>query len=181
VTLSKLIISAIAHLHTVGLKGFVTLLGEKGFPPPNGFTLIMASLRSAGQRVSEAYSRLKISASGRNGEGAARCPSCSQNAHDKNVLVRRAHSRINQATLEKEVRDWEDTRSGRPSSPPSREKIEARGYSTCAVEDNPDHLLKTVGGKWRSGTGTAANGGASPLVSDCPSHLASARFRDEPS
>ena len=36
-------------------------------------------------------------------------------------LIRRAHSRINQATLEKEVRDWEDTRSGRPSSPPSRE------------------------------------------------------------
>jgi hypothetical protein len=44
-----LIISAIAHLHTVGLKGFVTLLGETGFPPPNRFTLIMASLRSAGR------------------------------------------------------------------------------------------------------------------------------------
>ena len=24
----------------------------------------------------------------KDGEGAARCPSCSQNAHDKNVLVR---------------------------------------------------------------------------------------------
>jgi hypothetical protein len=63
--LSKLMISAIAHLHTVGLKGFVTLLGEKGFPPPNGFTLIMASLRSEWQRVSEAYSRLEIGASER--------------------------------------------------------------------------------------------------------------------
>jgi hypothetical protein len=36
--------------------------------------------------------------------------SCSRNAHDKNVLVQRAHSRINQATLEKEVWDLEDTR-----------------------------------------------------------------------
>ena len=27
--------------------------------------------------------------------------SCSRNAHDRNVLVRRAHSRIAQATLEK--------------------------------------------------------------------------------
>src|SRR5207244_2317290 len=43
---------------------------------------------------------------------AAWSSSCSRNAHDKNVLVRRAHSRINQATLEKKVRDWEDTRSG---------------------------------------------------------------------
>ena len=32
-TLSKFTICAIVHLHTVGLKGFVTLLGEKGFPP----------------------------------------------------------------------------------------------------------------------------------------------------
>ncbi len=31
------------------------------------------------------------------GEGAAWSSSCSRNAHDKNVLVRRAHSRINQA------------------------------------------------------------------------------------
>jgi hypothetical protein len=39
VTLSKFTISAIVHLHTVGLKGFVTLLGEKGFPPPNGLAV----------------------------------------------------------------------------------------------------------------------------------------------
>jgi hypothetical protein len=29
---------------------------------------------------------------------------CSRNAHDKNVLVRRAQSRINQTTLENEMR-----------------------------------------------------------------------------
>jgi len=28
----------------------------------------------------------------------------------REVVVRRAHARINQATLEKEVRDWEDAR-----------------------------------------------------------------------
>jgi hypothetical protein len=39
VTLSKFTISAIVHLHTVGLKGFVTLLGEKRFPPPNGLAV----------------------------------------------------------------------------------------------------------------------------------------------
>ena len=37
--------------------------------------------------------------------------SCSRNAHDQNVLVRRAHSRIDQATLENEMGKWEDTRS----------------------------------------------------------------------
>jgi hypothetical protein len=36
------------------------------------------------------------------------------------------------------------------------------GCSTCAVGDNPDHLLKTVEGKEKSGTATAANGRASP-------------------
>jgi len=55
------------------------------------------------------------------------------------------------------------------------------GRSTRAVGDNPDHLLKTVEGKWRNGTGTAADGGASPLVSECPSRFASARFRHEAS
>jgi len=33
----------------------------------------------------------------------------------------------------------------------------------------------------RSGTGTAADGRASPLASECQSRFASARFRDEPS
>ena len=42
--------------------------------------------------------------------------SCSQNAHDKNVLVRRAQSRIDQATLENEMGNWEDARSGRSIS-----------------------------------------------------------------
>jgi hypothetical protein len=43
--------------------------------------------------------------------------SCSRNAHDQNVLVRRAHSRIDQATLEIEMGNWEDARSGRSISP----------------------------------------------------------------
>jgi hypothetical protein len=38
--------------------------------------------------------------------------SCSRNAHDQHVLVRRAHSRIDQATLEIEMGNWEDARSG---------------------------------------------------------------------
>ena len=42
---------------------------------------------------------------------------CSRNAHDKHVLVRRAQWRINQATLESEVWDWDDTRSGSSMSP----------------------------------------------------------------
>jgi hypothetical protein len=42
--------------------------------------------------------------------------SCSRNAHDRNVLVRRAQSRIDQATLENEMKNWEDMRS-RSSSP----------------------------------------------------------------
>jgi hypothetical protein len=41
---------------------------------------------------------------------------CSRNARDKNVLVRRAQSRIDQATLENEMRNWEDARSGRSIS-----------------------------------------------------------------
>ena len=36
--------------------------------------------------------------------------SCSRNAHDKNVLVRRAQSRIDQAALESEIGDWEVAR-----------------------------------------------------------------------
>ena len=35
--------------------------------------------------------------------GAASRPSCSQNAHNKNVLVRRAQSRIDQATLKRNM------------------------------------------------------------------------------
>jgi hypothetical protein len=43
--------------------------------------------------------------------------SCSRNAHPQKGLVRRTHSRINQATLEKEVWDWEDTRSWESTRP----------------------------------------------------------------
>ncbi len=38
-------------------------------------------------------------------------PSCSRNAHDQNVLVRRAQLRVDQATLEIELENWEDARS----------------------------------------------------------------------
>ena len=57
-TLSKFTICAIVHLHTVGLKEFVTLLGERRFPPPNGlavesgwyFTMRQNHFSSATQR-----------------------------------------------------------------------------------------------------------------------------------
>ena len=39
--------------------------------------------------------------------------SYSRNAHDRNVLVRCAQSRINQATLENEMGNWDIVRSGR--------------------------------------------------------------------
>jgi len=42
-------------------------------------------------------------------------------------------------------------------------------------------LLLGVCPRLRSGTGTAADDGASPLASECPSRFASARFRDVPS
>jgi hypothetical protein len=43
--------------------------------------------------------------------------SCSRNAHDQNVLVQRAQSRIDQATLESEIEDWEVARSWDSSTP----------------------------------------------------------------
>ena len=43
----------------------------------------------------------------RDGEGAARCPSCSQNAHDETVLVRCAQQRATSATPSKRgIRNW---------------------------------------------------------------------------
>ena len=49
--------------------------------------------------------------------------SCSRNAHAQKVLVRRAHSRIDQATLENEVEDWITRAVGDQSSPPSRGRL----------------------------------------------------------
>ena len=47
-----------------------------------------------------------------NREGrAAWSSSCSRNAHDRNVLVRRAQSRIDQAALEEMTRDGADVHS----------------------------------------------------------------------
>ena len=37
----------------------------------------------------------------KDGEGAARCPSCSQNAHGETVLVRRAHHGTDPGRLER--------------------------------------------------------------------------------
>ena len=47
------------------------------------------------------------------GEGAAWSSSCSRNAHDENVLVRRAHLRIDQAAL-REIGEqaWKDRLDG---------------------------------------------------------------------
>jgi hypothetical protein len=42
--------------------------------------------------------------------------SCSRNAHDKNVLVRRAQSRIDQATLENKMGNWEKRAVGEQSA-----------------------------------------------------------------
>jgi hypothetical protein len=42
---------------------------------------------------------------------------CSRNARPQKALVGRAQSRINQATLESEVWDWDDTWSGSSISP----------------------------------------------------------------
>ena len=39
------------------------------------------------------------------------------------MCFRRAQSRINQAALENKKVNWDYTRSGKPSSPPSREKV----------------------------------------------------------
>ncbi|HJS66527.1 MAG TPA: hypothetical protein VJ760_04255, partial [Nitrospiraceae bacterium] len=47
--------------------------------------------------------------------GVAWPSSCSRNAHDKNVLVRRAQSRIDQATLESEIEDWKSASLGEES------------------------------------------------------------------
>ena len=59
--------------------------------------------------------------------------SCSRNAHDRNVLVRRAHSRIDQATLENEVGEGEAQRRKKFSLLPERAPSEGP-RSTAAVE-----------------------------------------------
>ena len=52
--------------------------------------------------------------------------SYSRNAHDKNLLVRRAQSRIDQATFENEMRNWEDARGGRSSGDRLRRRCNAK-------------------------------------------------------
>ena len=53
------------------------------------------------------------------------------------MLVRRAQSRINQATLENEVEDWDNARSGRPSRLPSGEMVD-RGVMDISPIKTPD-------------------------------------------
>jgi len=53
--------------------------------------------------------------------------SCSRNAHDKNVLVRRAQSRIDQATPENEMGNWEDAR-WKINQPPSMKTGNKRAW-----------------------------------------------------
>ena len=61
----------------------------------------------------------------RGGEGTARCPSCSQNAHDQNVLVRCAQLR---ATL---------------AAPLKNDEESSKGYARRAVEDSSEPSLGT--------------------------------------
>ena len=51
----------------------------------------------------------------KDGKGSLVVP-CSRNAHDRNVLVRRAQSRIDQASLDNVMGSWKSTRSGRSIS-----------------------------------------------------------------
>jgi hypothetical protein len=76
--------------------------------------------------------------------GVAWPSSCSRNAHDKNVLVRRAQSRIDQATLESEIGDWEDARSwDHPSHP--------------LLSDSSLRPCLGQGASWRAGVGRVRN------------------------
>ena len=58
----------------------------------------------------------------KDGERAARCPPCSQNAHGETVLVRRAQSRIDQATLENEMGKWDDCAQWKINQSPPLER-----------------------------------------------------------
>ncbi len=69
-------------------------------------------------------------------------PLCSRNAHDQNVLVRRAQSRIDQATLENEMGNWEGARSEEQSaysSWGSREIIRP-SLNTCESSDGASNV-----------------------------------------
>ena len=60
--------------------------------------------------------------------------SCSRHAHDQNVRVRRAHSRIDQATLENEIGNWEDARSWDHPSHPLNRVIVPCGFADSFFE-----------------------------------------------
>ncbi len=90
-------------------------------------------------------------------ERVAWSSSCSRNTHDRNVLVRRAQSRIDQATLENEVGNWDGAqsqKSGRGAARPSFLLAEA-ARSECApsmrtVKDGLAAPLRASGGIGRA-------------------------------
>jgi hypothetical protein len=69
---------------------------------------------------------------------AAWSSSCSRNAHDRNVLVRRAQSRIDQAALENELEGWANMCSRRSVSPhPLTENEQAWGDHLMDISRSP--------------------------------------------
>ena len=86
------------------------------FPTPCGKRNLILRMHRAYPQPAEVWELCFITWEGRKlqegGKRVAWSSSCSRNAHDRNVLVRRAQSRINQATLENELGDWDDARSG---------------------------------------------------------------------
>ncbi|MEO7858890.1 MAG: hypothetical protein ABIU05_00360, partial [Nitrospirales bacterium] len=68
--------------------------------------------------------------------------SCSRNAHDKNVLIRRAQSRIDQATLENEMGNWEDARSEEQCGHPA-ERVTGRARKGIDRLENEMYDCKT--------------------------------------
>jgi len=67
-------------------------------------------------------------------------------------------------------------------------QVRIRGYDAHSRRSALRHTVRTGASLFgaypslrNSGTGIAADGGASPLASECQSRFVSARFRDEPS
>ena len=79
--------------------------------------------------------------------------SCSRNAHDKKVLVRRAQSRIGQATLESKTGNWESARSWDYPSDPLVKAVRGRLPRPCLGKACPwakRLSWQTQGGRVRS-------------------------------
>ena len=68
--------------------------------------------------------------------------SCASNAHDQNVLVRRAQSRIDQATLESEMGNWEDAHNEEQCGHPA-ERVTGRVRKKIDRLENEMYDCKT--------------------------------------